>query len=94
MKPATAVVTALVTLGSIAALVVLLVKGVDTSPLLLLVTPILGTLFVAGKMDGQASTLADQNSALARITAQTNGVLDDRIKNGVRAVLAERDRLS
>lgn len=61
------------------ALVVLEVAGRDTTALLSLVGPVIAALFIAGHVD---RVTGEQNEAIGRIERQTNGVLDQRIKDG------------
>jgi len=79
----------------VAGFVVLTLKGSDTSGFVALVAPILGAVFVINHLDlrsdKQDEKLAQQDEALAKITHQTNGVLDQRIKDGVKAALSERE---
>ncbi|MEV7814266.1 hypothetical protein AB0P05_26605 [Streptomyces flaveolus] len=72
----------------IAGFVVLTLKGSDTTGFVALVAPILGAVFVINHLDHRSDR---QDQALERITHQTNGVLDEKIKNGVKAALAERE---
>lgn len=67
----------------VAGFVVLTLKGSDTSAFIGLVTPILAAVFVV-------QHLGQQDKVLRQISAQTNGVLDQRIKDGVKAALAEK----
>lgn len=64
--------------------VVLTLKGEDTSTFIGLVSPILAAVFIVNH-------LGQQDKALHRIEKQTNGVLDERIKEGVKKALEERD---
>lgn len=80
------------TLGSVAALavivagfVVLALKGLDTGAFLGLVGPVVSGLFVVGQVNARSDA---QDQALTTITRQTNGVLDQRIRDGVTAALA------
>jgi hypothetical protein len=68
--------------------VVLTLKGSDTSAYIGLVMPILGAVFVINHLDHRSDK---QDEALKTITHQTNGVLTQRIAEGVKAALAERD---
>jgi membrane protein implicated in regulation of membrane protease activity len=68
--------------------VVLTLKGSDTGSFVALVAPILGAVFVINHLDHRSDK---QDEKLDTITRQTNGVLDERIKEGVKAALAERD---
>lgn len=58
----------------------------DTSSYLGAVLPVLGGLGIVARLEARSDK---QDSALTQITNQTNGVLDGRIRNGVRDVLAE-----
>lgn len=64
----------------------------DVPGILALGGPIVAALFVAAKVDavtlGQNARLDQHSQQLATITKQTNGVLDQRIRDGVTAVLA------
>jgi membrane protein implicated in regulation of membrane protease activity len=68
--------------------IVLTLKGSDTVGYVALVMPILGAVFVINHLDHRSDR---QDEALQQITRQTNGVLDQRIKEGVKAALAERE---
>ncbi|MFF5471056.1 hypothetical protein [Streptomyces achromogenes] len=72
----------------IAGFVMLTLKGSDTTGFVALVAPILGAVFVIQHLDHRSDR---QDEKLDRITRQTNGVLDQRIKEGVKAALAERE---
>jgi membrane protein implicated in regulation of membrane protease activity len=72
----------------IAGFVVLTLKGADTTGFVALVAPILGAVFVIQHLDHRSDR---QDEALKQITHQTNGILTEKIKDGVRAVLAERE---
>lgn len=71
---------------TIAAYVVLEVRGRDTSGLIALVTPVLASLYVVARVERRTDA---QDSALSRIEAQTNGVLDERIREGTKAAFLE-----
>jgi hypothetical protein len=79
-------------LGALAAVVVLLLKGQDVGPLLAILAPVLGSLFVVGKVDARSDA---QDSLITTIHENTNGRLTQRIREestaAIRAVLAERD---
>lgn len=80
---ASAVLNGIIFVTSVAGFVALEITGRDTTGLVLLVGPVIGAVFVT-------STLRPQ---LARVEAQTNGVLDERIhrqtKSAVTATLLE-----
>lgn len=65
-------------------LVVLVLTGHDTAQLLGFLAGPLGALFVASQV---YNVTGEQNTKLDKITAQTNGVLDKRILEGVTAAL-------
>lgn len=68
--------------------VVLTLKGADTTAFIGLVTPILGAVFIINHLDHRSDK---QDETLGQIKHQTNGVLDERIKDGVLKALAERE---
>lgn len=72
---ATAILNAVIFTVSVAAFVLLELRGRDTTGLVLLVGPVIGAVFVT-------TTLKPQ---LTRVEQQTNGVLDDRIHRGAKA---------
>lgn len=73
-------------LGIIGAYVVLTITNHDASGLMAAVL----SLLVGGGVVGHNELRANQQAAsLDVVKAQTNGVLDQRIKNGVREVLSE-----
>lgn len=86
-----------------AAAYVYLREDADTrAGLMLWLLPLITTLFVAAKVDNsqrdtrehlaeQDEHLEKQNEALSTITAQTNGVLTERIRTAVSDALANRD---
>lgn len=80
---ASAILNGVIFVTSVAGFVTLQVLEKDTTGLVLLVGPVIGAVFVT-------STLRPQ---LARVEAQTNGVLDDRIhrqtKSAVTSTLIE-----
>ncbi len=73
---------------SVAGYVVLTLQHADTSGLVTLVGPILAGAYAVRAVNRRAD---EQNYVIGQIHENTNGVLDDRIKNGVRAVLDERN---
>lgn len=82
-QTAAGVVIFVATLG---ALVTLELTGNKTETVMLLAGPVVAALLV----NGHLSTKTDeQNVKLDKITAQTNGVLDGRIKTQTLAALAE-----
>lgn len=68
---------------SVAGYVALALKGQATAEYVALVGPVLGAAFLMSK-------LGQQDQVLGEIKEQTNGVLDRRIREGVRAALDER----
>jgi hypothetical protein len=77
----------LVFVVSVAALVTLEVMGKPTTNLMALVSPVVAALFVAGHIN---RVTAKQNEHIQKIEHQTNGVLDQRIRDGVLAALNAR----
>ena len=79
--------------GMVGAVLLLTLTGhADTTPPVLAVAaPLVAGLFVAAKVDNATAsqnTQLDQHSAqLSQISHQTNGVLDQRIRDGVAAAL-------
>lgn len=67
--------------------VLLTVRGQDTSTYLVMVTPILGAVFLSAKLDQRTDA---QDAVLAKISHQTNGVLTERIQKAVHAALDAR----
>ena len=76
---------ALVFLVTIAAYVVLEVKGRNTAGLIALVTPVLASIYVVARVERRTDA---QDITLAKIAEQTNGVLDKRIRESVSDALA------
>lgn len=68
----------------IGAFVVLTVQHADTGALVALGGPVVMALLVTGHV---SKVTEEQNSAIATIQKQTNGVLDARIRDGVTEVL-------
>lgn len=69
--------------------VVLVLAGKDPTAFAAFVTPVLGAVFVVSRLDQRSDA---QDSQLAQITHQTNGVLSERIKTAVaEALAAERN---
>lgn len=96
MRPnptAALIAAAVVALGVIGAVVGLDVSGHqgDVPTVLGLGGPLVAGLLAVARVDlhtaGQNATLDQHTEQLATITAQTNGVLDKRIRDGVREVL-------
>ena len=90
---------ALMFVTSIAALVTLALSGQDTASIERIVGPLLSSVIVTGVIGavaaGQRETakahetrLTEQDEKLAKIDAQTNGVLDARMERAVARVLA------
>lgn len=73
-------------LATLTALVVLEVTGNKTDNVMLLAGPVVAALLVNGHLNNKTD---EQNVKLDKITAQTNGVLDGRIKTQTLAALAE-----
>jgi hypothetical protein len=69
---------------SVAGYVTLALKGEATAEYVTLIGPVLGAGYVV-------SHLGKQDNVLGEIKEQTNGVLDQRIKDGVKAALTERE---
>lgn len=79
-----------------AALYYLLREADDVrSGLMLWLLPIITGCFAAAKLEQQQTetreTLTDQTERLTTIGHQTNGILSEKIRTGVREVLQERD---
>ena len=92
-NPTAVLVSAVVlALGVLAAVVGLEATEHSSATVLSIGGPLVTALFVAARVDlvtaGQNSTLEQHGQQLAQITAQTNGVLDQRIRDGVTAALA------
>lgn len=83
-----AALAATVFVVSVVALVILELNGRPTANLMTLVTPVVAALFVVDTINRRT---AEQNQAISKIQEQTNGVLDQRIKDGVLAALNARD---
>lgn len=81
-----AVVGATVYISTLVAIVVLLIFDKPVDDLMLLAGPVVGALLVNSRI---ASTHADTAQTLAKIDRQTNGILDQRIVDGVRTALAD-----
>lgn len=86
MKASTTTLTAgvIVFVVTATAFVVLQVTEHPTDKLLTLAGPVVAALLITGRVDRHA---ADQERTLGKIEAQTNGVLDQRIREGARAAL-------
>lgn len=96
-KPASAVTMVVGCVIAVAAMVcsvVLVLADKQTASILSIAGPIIGSLFVAsyvGDLTGkQNATLDQQTAKLDTVERQTNGVLDQRIRDGVASVLDER----
>lgn len=85
------VVLAVIYVTSLAGYVTLALQGKATAEYVTLVGPVIAALFVVGHMDKRSDR---QDEVLGQIKENTNGVLDKRIKDGVRAALAEREGTS
>lgn len=72
---------------TVAAYVVLTIRGVETAGLLALATPVIGALLVVSRVDARSDA---QDQALTTITHQTNGVLSKRIADVVESRLSAR----
>lgn len=68
----------------VAGYVALALKGAITAEYVTLIGPVLAVVILK-------SHLGQQDETLGKIQEQTNGVLDQRIKDGVKAALAERE---
>lgn len=72
---------------SVVALLYLQERGHDTTTLMVLVGPVVAAFFVSGHVSRltakQNQKLEEQHHTLRQITEQTNGMLDDRIRNQV-----------
>lgn len=73
----------------IAAYVVLSLEGQDPTGLISAVVTLLGVTGLAAHIETRTKA---QDATLNKIQKQTNGVLDQRIRDGVAAVLDERDK--
>ena len=71
-------------LASLAAWLFGEMHGIDTNVVWMVSGPLLVALFIGTKVD-------DAKTAAEQAVAQTNGVLDGRIKSSVAAALADRD---
>jgi len=95
LAPATAALFAVIlTVTGVAGVVVLVVTGhgAEGVPLLTgLLAPVVAAMLLGSKLDAShaatATRLDEQDAALHKITRQTNGVLTQRIAEGVEAVL-------
>lgn len=78
---------------SVAGLVALVIAGVDSASLERLVGPLLTAVVITGVLGAtnrqQGKRLDEQDTKLDKITHQTNGVLDRRIREGTKAALLE-----
>lgn len=87
------VLSGLVFALSLAALVILEVTGRSTAALMALVGPVIAALFLASHVDRRTN---EQNVVIGKIAEQTNGVLDQRIKEStaeaIREILPTLDR--
>lgn len=70
--------------ATIAALVVLLMQDRPVDEVMLLAGPVVGALLVSGSVGARLDPVA---ARVAKIDEQTNGILDQRIAEGVRAAL-------
>lgn len=73
---------------ALGAYVALALAEKPTGELVTMIGPILAALFIVRRVDARTD---EQNRAINRVEKQTNGQLDQRIKDNVRAVLEERD---
>lgn len=73
---------------SLAGYVVLAIQGEPTAEYVTLVGPVIAAMFVVSHLDRRSD---QQDQVLGKIQENTNGVLDRRIKDGVKAALAERE---
>lgn len=85
----------LLTLAALAVYVILRNEGNTLSGAMLFMLPIITALYAKAGIDASSITtrrrLDRQDAQLAQITHQTNGVLDEKIKNGALAAIAEHD---
>lgn len=81
-----AVVGATVYVSTLIALVILLIVGRPVDSIMLLAGPVVAALLVNARI---ATSHADTAQTLAKIDRQTNGILDQRIVDGVRTALAD-----
>lgn len=63
-------------------------NDIDEQGLFYLLGPVVTYMLIGSKVD---AVTQDQNTKLDKIQEQTNGVLDKRIRDGVRAALKEYD---
>ncbi len=75
----------LIYLATLVAIVWQEMHGHTPDTIMLLAGPVVAALLVNGRTSRVA---ADQGAQLAKIEAQTNGILDQRIRDGVRDVIA------
>lgn len=72
--------------AAMAAYVGLRLAGQDGAGVTIFATPFIAALLIGSKVE---AVTAEQNGTLDTIRRQTNGVMDGRIRDGVRGVLAE-----
>lgn len=95
--PAVAWLIAGISLTILGAVLYYLLREADDvrSGLMLWILPIITGCFAAAKLEQQQTetreTLTDQTERLTTIGHQTNGILSEKIRTGVREVLQERD---
>lgn len=79
--------------STLVALVALALSGQDTASIERIVGPLLSSVIVTGVVGAlaasQRETAKAQGAKLDRIEAQTNGVLDQRIREGAKAAILE-----
>lgn len=73
---------------TLVAIVVLTIAHERVDQIMVLAGPVVAALLVSGQIGHRSD---QQDAALAQITRQTNGVLDSRIRDGVRQALADHD---
>lgn len=81
-----AVVGATVYVSTLIALVILLIVGRPVDSIMLMAGPAVAALLVNARV---SATAAETATTLAKIDRQTNGILDQRIVDGVRTALAD-----
>jgi hypothetical protein len=86
VKPAVLAVLAVCFVAVLGAYVVLALAGKDTAGLVSAVVTLLGVSGLAAHIEQRTR---GQDATLAKIEKQTNGVLDARIREGVKTAIAE-----
>ena len=89
---------AIMFVATLAALVALAISGQDTASIERIAGPLLSSVVVTGVIGavaaGQRETAKSHEAKLDRIEAQTNGVLDERIREGAKAAILETQGLA